>query len=511
MSRASAGRTLHHVGVLAILFGATAVSALAVLWAWRRDYGLADWSTPRFAALIAILLASVVVGASTALERLGAWRAGRWTRASGAPFRVTFYVLVLGAALVVAAFQPFHKYGLLLNLGVQAGVLSLSLLLVLRRPGLAPRGVARALDRALLVLCATALAVEGGFRAAGALSAAPIFAYGRLRPEETLERHRFEPGQVFLGTACDSRGFHDVPCDRGPGGRFVSSIGDSFSIGIVPHYHHYTTVAERILGDVEIDNLGVNACGPLEYNVLLETQALPRDPDLVLYAVFVGNDVLDAAHFRPDHRWARWFYDREFLLTLRVWERWRRLAKERAEGNLADPSWLDEQLVEPAPEALARRFPWTLDPRLETPSFSAEGFLEIEAARARVICDPESTDAYEGFFDALTRALEIAGGTPLAVLLIPDEFQVEDALWEAVLGHRAVRPPIDRDLPQQRIRAWLEARAVPHLDLLPRLRAVPPLGDGNRHLYALRDTHFNTRGNLVAGENLAQFLATLLD
>ena len=40
-------------------------------------------------------------------------------------------------------------------------------------------------------------------------------------------------------------------------------------------------------------------------------------------------------------------------------------------------------------------------------------------------------------------------------------------------------------------------------------RAVPPLTDGWRHVYHLRDTHFNVRGNRVAGEALAQALAEL--
>ena len=36
--------------------------------------------------------------------------------------------------------------------------------------------------------------------------------------------------------------------------------------------------------------------------------------------------------------------------------------------------------------------------------------------------------------------------------------------------------------------------------------AVEPLPDGRRHLYQLRDTHFNARGNQVAGQELAAFL-----
>jgi hypothetical protein len=48
------------------------------------------------------------------------------------------------------------------------------------------------------------------------------------------------------------------------------------------------------------------------------------------------------------------------------------------------------------------------------------------------------------------------------------------------------------------------------LDLPPPLRAVPPLADGRRHLYHLRDTHFNARGNRAAGWALAEFVRGLL-
>ena len=71
---------------------------------------------------------------------------------------------------------------------------------------------------------------------------------------------------------------------------------------------------------------------------------------------------------------------------------------------------------------------------------------------------------------------------------------------------RLGRTDLDRDQPQERIRTWLGARGVPSLDLLPILRAQPALADGSRHLYHLRDTHWNARGNRVAGVALARFL-----
>jgi hypothetical protein len=89
-------------------------------------------------------------------------------------------------------------------------------------------------------------------------------------------------------------------------------------------------------------------------------------------------------------------------------------------------------------------------------------------------------------------------------MLIPDEFQVEDALWDEVVASTGRR--LNRNQPQERITAFLRQEGIPSLDLLPALRAVPPMADGQRHLYHLQDTHFNVRGNQVAGEKLAEFL-----
>jgi hypothetical protein len=100
------------------------------------------------------------------------------------------------------------------------------------------------------------------------------------------------------------------------------------------------------------------------------------------------------------------------------------------------------------------------------------------------------------------------GSIPLLVLMIPDEFQVEEDVWaQASAG---VTEPLVRDQPQAVVKRFCEQRGIPTLDLLPALRAVEPLADGRRHLYLLRDTHGNARGNAIGGRELAKALRTLL-
>jgi len=115
---------------------------------------------------------------------------------------------------------------------------------------------------------------------------------------------------------------------------------------------------------------------------------------------------------------------------------------------------------------------------------------------------------FDHFFKALAALKMGAGSVPLAFVLIPDEFQVEDDLWDEVV--RRSGRPLDRDLVQRTTVEWLQARGWPVLDLLPLLRTVEPLADGRQHVYHRQNTHFNARGNEVAGRALARFADSLL-
>jgi hypothetical protein len=186
--------------------------------------------------------------------------------------------------------------------------------------------------------------------------------------------------------------------------------------------------------------------------------------------------------------------------------------KERAEGDEArgdapgsgaSPGEHVKTIV--PPEEVATRFPWFADPSLETPTFSVEGFRKIERERALALAQPAESYAC---FEWLERIHGAARGIPLLVLMIPDEFQVEDGVWADVLAETDA--PLERDVPQARVARFCRERGIAVLDLLPALRAVPPLADGRRHVYALRDTHWNARGNAVAGKELARAVRALL-
>jgi len=151
--------------------------------------------------------------------------------------------------------------------------------------------------------------------------------------------------------------------------------------------------------------------------------------------------------------------------------------------------------------------PWIDDPSLEEPTHSEDRYLELERLRARVTSRDRPWEAglWQAFFDGLHFFHERLGGK-LVIVIIPDAFQVEDALWEQIRAQMGQTSSDQRDAPQRWILEFCADRAIPCLDLLPALRDAEPDGA----TYHLRNTHWNARGNAVAGKAIAEFLGDVV-
>jgi hypothetical protein len=316
-----------------------------------------------------------------------------------------------------------------------------------------------------------------------------------------VDRRRCEPG-LWFRYLCNSRGYPDeeffVP---GPDDYSVALLADSFGVGSVPWSHLFTTLAERELRErlggrysrVAIDNHAVIGIDLLGYRYLFEHEIRDRGYRQVVLGFFVGNDME-----RPsdEGRWRRLVRIQGWLpveVVRRLWLTSRGVERERpaTEGALTE---------EPA---------FLADPALEPPYFTRDAYLEVEASRALVGVAglPYTEEQYRKALLELDAWHEELGSR-LLLVLIPDEFQVNDALWTAVREASARSfglPPsaFQRDLPQRRIGRWAEERGVRVLDLLPALREAEREG----RTYHLRDTHWNAHGNRVAARELARALA----
>ncbi len=479
-----------------------AVSAFAPAVALTRPWSMMFWPAGAFPALVAALVAALALGLSCTRVRTIAPA----TRSGGLRFAVC--MLVLLAIPWFVFIQPFKALWLLMYVGVACGaVAALRLALPRLRPALPPR-VARGAEITLFNLCALLLGAELVLRVIAAAHPSPLFEVGATT-NAIFARYRMAPGAVHLGFPCDRRGFNDTLV-RAPDSTLVACIGDSFSFGLVPHALHYTTVAEHDLKGVEIYNAGVIAAGPAEYLRILQDDILPLRPDAIVLALFVGNDIEESSRFGAHWPLLEYVFDRSHLMLAEIPSRLLTMLRERsASGGRAVGTIQgeDDPHVDVTEDlnTLRARMPWLDDPSREQPTMTEATFLEVERRRAELVCSPGSDHAYAHCYAALDAILAAAGPTPLAVVLIPDEFQVEDSLWIRVAAPKRIR-----ERAQMLLRTWLAARDVPVLDLLPAMLASKPLQDGERHLYHRHDTHWNRRGNEVAGHALAGLLRTWL-
>jgi len=481
-----------------LLLAGAGVSAFALWTAAGTPWSMMFWSDLEFGALIATLTASVVVSTFAASPR----RRHR-PCPSGIGLAQGCATFALAAAVPWFGWmQPFKALWLLMYAGCASGTFAL---LYIVAPWAGRRGAA--IGRVGATLAVTVLGLEIGLRAVSRLSPHPLLTTS-ASTSSVLATYRKAPGELHLGFRCDARGFADQLV-RAEGSRLVTVVGDSFGVGIVPQPFHYTTVAEEQLRDTEFYSAAVIAAGPAEYETLIRDELVPDQPDLFLIALFVGNDVEEATRFDPSWPALRAVFDRQSLRLFVLAERLMRTRTEEARTEDSHPAaTIQGEAADPIAdrnEAL-ERLPWLGDPGLERATLSEQTFLEVERRRARFACTPEATGRYEPLFRALAAIRRSAGTTPVGVVLIPDEFQVEDELWQ-----RIATPQLERDLPQTRIGNRLRAEGVPVLDLLPTFRAFAPGPDGSRHLYHLRDTHWNLRGNALAGAELAAFAGRLLD
>src|SRR5262249_38937687 len=181
----------------------------------------------------------------------------------------------------------------------------------------------------------------------------------------------------------------------------VAALGDSFAVGpAVPFADNYLTLLATRMSAIEVYNFGVSGAGPREYLAVLRRDVWTYQPDLVLVSMFVGNDVTEAL---PTPRYLDPRGHSLYLLATRGWRLLREGTRQVDGGGTPD--------------------------RLPPRGLSPATFAEVEARRLAV-CLRSPTPAMEkkwrralAHLDDLVTECR-AKGTPVAVVLIPDEFQV---------------------------------------------------------------------------------------
>jgi len=325
----------------------------------------------------------------------------------------------------------------------------------------------------------------------------------------------FSPGSVEYGFVLNSRSFRTKEYEPGPAKhRFrVVALGDSFTFasGALPHEDHWTTLVEEGLNEVsdrpvEVLRLGVPDTGPMFQLRLWQVEASKLRPDVVVLAFFVGNDFID-------HQGDCGVFgggDRGVSGRLASTSVLYRVARNlrRVWGAGAEPAGRRRSGSTPATGQPVPEYRESFDPK--RPSLKRERFIAIEAERM-AICLRSKDEAFRQLADRTAGVvIELAdevrhSGARFVVMLIPDQYQVDQTLVEEVLSSSGSRrEDYDFNRPQRVMGRTLESAGIEVLDLLEIFHRASS-GDS---LYRPQDTHWNRRGNEMAAESLAGFLTT---
>ncbi len=338
----------------------------------------------------------------------------------------------------------------------------------------------------VLCLLATMLLVgEALLFGASKLSNHPLLTSLNAETQLRIEAER-KAMLAFYG-AVDERGYDDTHWNADPGDAFrIVALGDSFAFGVVGYEHDFLTLlesdlAQRLGRPVEVANLGIPSMQPKEYLQILLDDGLALHPDLILVCLYTGTDFqatrgesrLDARNWRVvafASRFARYVAEREF-----------RESQAQLEG---------------APTSSG-----------SAPAFTEDGYFRIVDAYVPLLRRERPEKAGRGMRETFSVVEDIfarAHPTPIAIAVLPSELQVSSSLRAQLLARaKLAEPDLDLDRPARETREYFEPKGIRVIDLLPAFAAA----EREAPTYALRNSHWNERGNTVAAGEIAEALA----
>jgi hypothetical protein len=279
--------------------------------------------------------------------------------------------------------------------------------------------------------------------------------------------------------------------EREDGPPRILAIGDSFTFGVgVDAEEAWPEVLEDLLREegspsVAVRNGGVGGYGPLRSSKLLMSEQQVWGPDIVIHAVYVGNDLedgnpetyLESPVVRDGRMVAR---DEDFLTRLRF--------RLRIESHLY--AFLRQQFY-----ALYQRTPLAERSRTLEPMGLAEWPERIET-----VSWPAARGAIRAVADWADRR-----GVRYLVVVVPVKYQVVEPAWNDYRRRwGGGEDRFDRDHAQHVLDRFLEEERIPHLDLLPHVRRAD--ARRARSFYFPIDPHWTAAGHRFAADRIRREL-----
>jgi hypothetical protein len=309
----------------------------------------------------------------------------------------------------------------------------------------------------------------------------------------------------------------------------IAVLGDSFvESSNLPDKHSLTSAIEKSLlacpafadRHVEVLNFGVSGYGPAQEYLLLQRRVVLFHPNLVLLAVYVGNDVSDNSRsLSVENQKARPYFielpsgELQLDTSFRDTDTFRRAVGDDWQRRLVNASYLLQ--------ALKQFFKGSsIIPEPSEAHNFRRGIVENKAFPA-----PEFSKFYSSSPDEIWLSAWSVSEKLLLQMRDWSEKQIVDfglvifpAPIQALPGEDMRRAGVqafdlaDLDYPVERIARFAAQNSIPYLNLLDPFRSY---GDRERvFLYGfpphLGDGHLNATGNKVSGELIADWLCRRL-
>src|SRR5574341_2155158 len=356
-----------------------------------------------------------------------------------------------------------------------------------RRPGIVPAlGLAAASIVLVLLLIEGALRampqyLPGGTRLALDVMRATIALDSAQQADPELGLKVKPNSDVLVDSHPDYR-YHvktylNFP-DRGFRGNVIArplvgvAVGDSFTFGTGVEAEEAWPEQLSRLAEGNFANLGVFGYGPPQYTTILKKYALPLRPKIVLYALFLHNDLADAVHF-VEWRQQGGSYKERFISRSRFLARHSRLYqlllfpknKPGLRVAAADQKKLIIQLEEDRPIEQVK--------------------VALEAVKQAVLS---------------ARELTLEEGETLVLLLLPSKAQTYRHL---LMTPKEPQEVYGLDEANRRVLMLCEKYQIRCLDLTPRFMERALTGEP---LYFRIDGHWNAAGHRLAARTIYDYL-----
>ena len=274
--------------------------------------------------------------------------------------------------------------------------------------------------------------------------------------------------------------------------------GDSFVFGVgVEDSETFTAVLPTVLSRAGIRaeglNGGIPAFGIPDAESWLRRHGVALNPDVVVIAIFLGNDLVDASPDREEiHLVDGLLVPSQSAGGLRAWLHRHSHLFVAVKGLFEQPGLM------PLRAKLGMGEPW----KIRT--------LREELGVYRKSAPQDLKPAIDATDEALDGFGELARdhSFELVAMMIPSEIQLDPQRWQGSLNRLGLDPDdYDPATPTRIFRQLLARHEIPTLDLGPPFAAHLARGD---ELYFRFDRHWTTAGHQLAAEELAPFLAPYL-